>query len=166
VVLEVLEILDDALHQDTYCRIIEPHPAFAIGYLASYVHAYLQATAVVADRSSLLPPDQHHWECPTRPWLTPAYQEIALALSQDEETIESAYEEGQDLWYTAKFDGSFPRTEQALAVEMLKMFDETMRSDPRLPASPNWAVGFLSGYVQAYVETQQQLPQLAKEEAK
>lgn len=163
VVLEVLEILDDAMMRDARFRVIEPHPAFAVGYIAGYVHAYLQATAAMADRSTLLPPDQHQWECPTRSWLTSAYKEIALALPKDEECIESAYEEGQDLFYTAKFDGSCPRTEHALAAEMLWMFDEAMRADLslNLPASPNWSVGFLGGYVQAYVfqsqrENQQQ----------
>ncbi len=51
------------------------------------------------------------------------------------------------------------------------MFDEAMRPDLilPLPASPNWAVGFLSGFIQSYVEGQPQqtepLSTLAKEEA-
>jgi hypothetical protein len=167
----VLEMLDDAMQQDARFRISEPHPAFAVGSIAGYVHAYLQATAVVADRSTLPSPDQHHWERPPRPWLTVAYKEIALALLQDEESIESTSEEGQDLWYTAQFDGLYPKTEHELTVEMPTLFDEAMRADPRPPASPNGAVGFLAGSVQASVETEQQQktqppPLLAEEVAK
>jgi hypothetical protein len=98
-----------------------------------------------------------------------AYREIALAAPNDSETIEGAYEEGQNLLYSLRHDGPLP-AERELTLEALKMVDEAMRPDPLLPlpASPNWAVGFLSGFLQSYVESQQQtepLPQVAKEEA-
>ena len=63
-----------------------------------------------------------------------------------------------------------PPTERELTLEALKMFDEATRPDPLLPlpASPNWAVGFLSGFIQSYVEGESQqtepLSTLAKEE--
>jgi len=68
-----------------------------------------------------------------------------------------------------RHDGSLP-AERELTLEALKRFDEAMQPDPLLPllASPNWAVGFLAGFIQTHVEGQSQtepLPQVAKEEA-
>jgi hypothetical protein len=67
-----------------------------------------------------------------------------------------------------RHDGPLP-AERELTLEVLKMVDEAMRPDPLLPlpASPNWAVGFLSGFIQSYVEGEQQtepLPLVTKEE--
>jgi hypothetical protein len=131
--------------------------------LSGYVHAYLEAVTGT-ERSGTVLAVPH-----PETWMSIAYREIALSTLHDSETIEGAYKEGQNLLYSLRHDGPLP-AERELTLEALKMFDEVMRVDPivLLPASPNWAVGFLSGFIQSYVEGEQQtepLSTLAKEEA-
>jgi hypothetical protein len=78
--------------------------------------------------------------------------------ASDDYTISEAFQEGLDAHYSDLSRNRVPQSEQALLAFLLAEFASSLQpivlEQVMIPASPHFGVGFLAGYLQAYLEAQ------------